>query len=176
MELKPKIRLINGFPAQGIVFRDITPLLSDANALDKAIYQMLLQYDEIDKVAGIESRGFIIGGALAYELHAGFIPIRKAGKLPFKTESITYSTEYSEDTLEIHTDAIKESERVLIVDDLLATGGTAKAAIELVERLGGIVVGCCFLVELLELEGREKLEGVEVFSLIRSGPSARVKW
>lgn len=170
MNLKARIRLIKDYPVPGVLYRDITPLLANAKAFGQAIYEMFENYMDIDVVAGIEARGLIFGGALAYKLGAGFVPIRKVGKLPYKIESVTYDTEYSQDTLEIHTDAIKGGERVLIVDDLLATGGTAKAAIELVERLGGTVIGCCFLVELPELNGRKQLNGIEVFSLVESGP------
>lgn len=179
MNLKSKIRLVNNFPVQGVLYRDITTLLAGGEAFTEAILGMatcFLVGRDIVQIVGVEARGFILGAALAYELGIGFVPIRKAGKLPCKTESITYDTEYSQDTLEIHADAIKEGEKVLIVDDLLATGGTAKAAIELVERLGGTVIGIAVLVELLGLGGREKLGDVEVFSLIESGPGDRVKW
>jgi adenine phosphoribosyltransferase len=167
-ELKKKIRSIPDFPKKGIMFRDITTLLKDAKALRKAIAFFVDHYKgkKIDKVVAAESRGFIFGGILAHELNAGFVPLRKEGKLPFTTLKQEYELEYGKDAFEIHVDAIKPGDKVLIVDDLLATGGTAKAAIDLVERLKGKVVGCAFLIELSFLEGRKKLEGYEVFTLI----------
>lgn len=178
MTLKKYVRLIQGFPTKGVLFRDITPLLADADAFDTAIGKMSIPYiyKDIDKVCGIESRGFIFGAAIAHKLGVGFVPIRKEGKLPFTTESVTYDLEYGSATLEIHTDAIEEGDRVLIVDDLLATGGTACAAVELVRMLGGKVVAVVVLVELLEFDSRSKLGGIEVLSLIESGPGERVKW
>lgn len=178
MGLKEKVRLVKDWPRNGVLYRDITPLLADADAFGIAIDKLSIHYvyKNIDKVCGIESRGFILGGAIADRLGVGFVPVRKEGKLPFTTESVTYDLEYGSATLEIHTDAIKEGDKVLIVDDLLATGGTASAAVELVRRLGGKIAGVCVLVELLEFDSRSKLEGIEVFSLIESGPGERVKW
>ncbi len=174
MKLKEMIRLVPGFPTSGILYRDITPLLADAEAFNSAVTSLSIHYvyEDIDVVAGVEARGFIFGAAIAYQLGVGFIPIRKEGKLPFTTESVTYDLEYGSAMLEIHTDAIKEGERVLIVDDVLATGGTLRAAAALVERMGGVIVGACVLVEIAELEAN--VGGVEVFSLISS--VGNVKW
>lgn len=167
-ELKKKIRSIPDFPSKGVMFRDITTLLKDAKAFRKAIAFFVDHYKgkRIDKVVAAESRGFIFGSVLAYELNTGFVPLRKAGKLPFKTIKKEYKLEYGKDAFEVHVDAIKKGDKVLIVDDLLATGGTAKAAIDLVEELGGKVIGLAFLIELSFLEGREKLKDYEVFALI----------
>ncbi len=168
MNLKEKIRTVPDFPKKGIMFRDITPLLADAKAFRHAI-QQFLDYSRgkgIAVVASAESRGFIFGSVLAYELGVAFVPLRKPGKLPYKKLRQEFQTEYSTDAFEIHEDAIREGDRVLIVDDLLATGGTAKAAAGLVEKLGGGVVGFAFLIELSFLKGREKLKGYDVFSLI----------
>jgi len=178
MGIKEKIRFVKGWPRSEVLFRDITPLLADADAFDTAIDKMSIHYiyKDVNVVCGIEARGFIFGGAIAHRLGTGFVPIRKEGKLPCATESVTYDLEYGSATLEIHTDAIKEGERVLIVDDILATGGTAAAAVELVRRLGGEVVSVAVLVDLIEFDNKSKLEGIEVFSLIESGPVERVKW
>lgn len=168
IDLKTKIRDVPDFPKDGIVFKDITPLLKDGEAFRQAIDMMAENYKgkKIDLIVGAESRGFIFGSALAYKLGIGFIPARKPGKLPHKTHSAEYALEYGVDSLEMHLDAIKEGEQVLIIDDLLATGGTARAKCQLVERLGGQVVGIAFLIELAFLNGREKLNGYDVFSLI----------
>jgi len=168
MDLKEKIRSIPDFPKQGILFRDITTLLKDADALSSVVESLTDRYQDmpIDVVAGIESRGFIPGTVLAYQLKTGFIPIRKPGKLPAETISAEYSLEYGTDKIEMHVDAVKKGDRVLLLDDLLATGGTMKAACELVERAGGQVVECCFLIELADLHGREKLENYDIFSLV----------
>lgn len=168
MNLKDKIRNIPDFPTKGILFRDITPLLQDKEAFMTAIERVADRYrgEDIDLIAGIESRGFIIGAPLAYILKVGFIPIRKKGKLPFEVISQDYKLEYGTEVIEMHSDAIKNGKRVLIVDDLLATGGTALAASSLIERGGGINHGFAFLVELGELSGRKVLEGYNVFSLI----------
>lgn len=167
--LKQKIRDIPDFPKKGIVFKDITPLLADGKAFRAAIDRIAEQFHDrhIDLVVGVEARGFIVAAALAYRLHAGTTLIRKPGKLPYKTHRTTYALEYGVDTLEIHQDAILPNQRILIADDLLATGGTMTAAIDLITRLGGQVVGVAFLVELLALRGRERFGDREVFSLIQ---------
>jgi adenine phosphoribosyltransferase len=169
LDLAQKIRDIPDFPKEGILFKDITTLLQDPEAFRLTIDRMAEQYAGrgIELVVGMESRGFIFGAPLAYKLGAGFIPVRKPGKLPAPCISESYTLEYGSNTLEMHQDAIKPGQKVLIVDDLLATGGTVKATIELVERLKGNPVSLAFLVELAFLEGRSKLEGYDVFSLIR---------
>ena len=167
MDLKSKIRRIPQF--KGVVFWDITPLLKDRDAFRECIKRMADHYrnKEIDVIVSSEARGFIFGAALAYELGVGFVPIRKKGKLPSKVVSLTYRKEYETDTIEIHQDAIEPSQRVLLVDDLLATGGTIKANAELVEKLGGVVAGICVMIELDYLRGRELLKGkYDIFSLI----------
>lgn len=167
MNLKSKIRRIPEF--KGVVFWDITPLLKDKDAFRECIKQMANHFrtKKIDLVASNEARGFIIGGALAYELGAGFVPVRKKGKLPSKVVNLTYSKEYESDTIEMHEDAVEPGQKVLLVDDLLATGGTIKANAELVERLGGKIVGMGFLVELGYLHGRENLgTKYDIFSLV----------
>ncbi|MFK5974308.1 MAG: adenine phosphoribosyltransferase [Flavobacteriaceae bacterium] len=168
MDLRTFIRDIENFPSDGIVFKDITPLLKDAAAL-KATTIALLQMVEnhkIDKVVSMESRGFFFGALLATKLEAGFIPVRKAGKLPGDKISQTYNLEYGTDTLEIHSDAISKGDKVLIHDDVLATGGTAHAVCELIEKLGGEIVQCNFLIELDFLKGAEKLKEYEIRSLL----------
>ena len=167
-DLKSTIRDIPDFPKAGIVFKDITTLLKDAAAFKEAIEALCEPYrgKNIDCVVGIESRGFIFGGAMAEKLGAGFVPIRKPGKLPAETESESYTLEYGEDTIEIHTDAINKDMQVLVVDDLLATGGTAAAAIRLVKKLGGHVAGAAFLIELCFLNGRSQLGEVPLHVLI----------
>lgn len=168
MDLRDKIRALVDYPAEGIIFRDITTLLQDKDGFQEAIDQLCaLRDDEIDLIIGIEARGFIIGAPIAYKKHCGFVPIRKPGKLPSDTISEEYSLEYGTDKIEIHKDAIKKGMKVLIVDDLLATGGTSKAAIKLVERLGAEVVGVDFLIELKDLPGREILKGYDVRSVIQ---------
>jgi len=168
--IKSKIRTIPHFPKQGIMFRDITTLLKDAQGFRKTIDEFVQRYTgvPIDVIVGLEARGFIIGGAIAHQLGKGFVPIRKAGKLPHKTVSHEYTLEYGKDKVEIHEDAIKKGDKVLIVDDLIATAGTCMAAAALVTKLGGEIVECAFIVELPELNGREKLEklGYKVFSLV----------
>ncbi len=168
MDLKSYIRDVKDFPTKGIIFKDITPLLNNATAMKIATDALLrmLGDQKIDKVVGMESRGFFFAPLLASKLNAGFVPVRKEGKLPYSRIGETYSLEYGTDTLEMHEDAIKLSERVLVHDDVLATGGTAKAVCKLVERLGGDVVQCNFLLELDFLKGIEKLKGYEVRSLI----------
>jgi adenine phosphoribosyltransferase len=168
MSLKNYIRDIQGFPKEGILFKDITPLLIDTNARKECLEILVSSVKEkkIDKVIGVESRGFFFGMLLAQELNVGFVPVRKPNKLPFDTISASYDLEYGTDTLEIHTDAIQKGDRVLIHDDVLATGGTAKAVCELVERLGGVIVQCNFLMEITFLNGREKIAGNEIFAAI----------
>jgi adenine phosphoribosyltransferase len=167
--LKAIIRDVPDFPKKGILFKDITTLLADPEALQATLTALAVAHDggRIDQVAGIESRGFIFGAAVAARLGAGFVPIRKPGKLPAATISESYELEYGTDTLEIHADAIRPGQRVLIVDDLLATGGTASAAARLVRRLQGEVAGLAFVVELTFLAGRSRLEGLPVKSLVR---------
>ncbi len=167
-ELKTYVRDIRDFPKPGIVFKDITPLLAAGGALQSVVDQIADRYrGAIDMVLGIESRGFIIGAAVAYRLGLGLALVRKPGKLPHKTYAARYELEYGTDTLEIHRDAFGNKSRVLIVDDLLATGGTASAAIELVRRLDGEVTACAFIIELAFLNGRRRLDVPEIFSLIR---------
>lgn len=168
MDLKLIIRSFPDWPKPGVIFRDIMPLLKDPQALKYAIDEILKLWkgEEIDLIAGIESRGFIFGALLAQQMQKGFVAIRKEGKLPGQTLKVSYDIEYGSATMEIQKDAVKPGQKVLIVDDLLATGGTAKAAAELIERLGGVVVGFAFVVELLELKGREKLKKYKVTSLI----------
>jgi adenine phosphoribosyltransferase len=168
VDLATRIRDVADFPSQGIVFKDITPLVADPGSLKESIDQLAdwARPRRPDVVLGAEARGFIFGGALAYILGCGFVPARKPGKLPWQTVSATYALEYGNDTLEIHADAISEGQRVIVLDDVLATGGTAKAKIDLVEKLGGTVVGALFVVELTFLSGREKLVGYDVHSLI----------
>jgi adenine phosphoribosyltransferase len=168
-DLKKLIREVPDYPKPGILFYDLTTLLQDGPGLHMLIDQLCGHYDgaHVDAVVGVEARGFIFAPALAYRLNAGFVPVRKPKKLPRKTVSITYQLEYGTDTLEIHQDAIKPGQRVLISDDLLATGGTAAAAAALVRKLGGEVVGAAFALELTFLNGRAKLPGLDVFSLLR---------
>lgn len=168
MDLVSKIRDIPDFPKEGIIFKDITPLLQDAEALRFAVDQMA-EFGvgkKVDIVLGAEARGFILGAALAYTLNAGFVPARKPGKLPYDTIAAEYDLEYGTDSLEIHEDAIGPGTRVLVHDDLLATGGTARAKCDLVEKLGGEVVGVTFIIELSFLGGREKLKEYDILSLI----------
>ena len=169
MNLNDYIRDIPDFPKEGIIFKDISPLLGDAAALTASIDQLAerLAGKQIDAVAGVEARGFIFGPLLAQRLGVGFVPVRKPGKLPAATVSKSYDLEYGQATIEIHTDAIKPGARVLVVDDLLATGGTAVAACSLLEELGGEIVACAFVVELSFLPGRAALEGRDVVSLIQ---------
>ena len=160
--VKDYIRTIVDFPHEGILFRDVTTLFADARGFRMAIDQLLHPYAgmRIDKVVGLEARGFILGGAIAHQLTVGFVPIRKKGKLPGATISQAYKLEYGEAIMEIHEDALKPGEKVLLVDDLLATGGTAEAGIRLIRRLGAEIVGCTFIVDLPELGGRKLLEGL----------------
>ncbi|MCJ2034574.1 MULTISPECIES: adenine phosphoribosyltransferase [unclassified Methylobacterium] len=162
--LKDSIRSIPDYPKPGIVFRDITTLLSDPRAFRRAVDALVHPYagGRIDQVAGIEARGFILGGAVAHQLSSGFVPIRKKGKLPHKTVSIAYALEYGTDEMEIHVDAIKPGDRVLLVDDLIATGGTACAAVNLLRRIGAEVVAACFVIDLPEIGGAQKLRDLDV--------------
>jgi adenine phosphoribosyltransferase len=168
-ELKQRIRDIPDFPKAGILFRDITPLLADGVAFRQAIDRIGERYvrQEIDVVVGVEARGFVIGSALAYKLGAGTVLVRKPGKLPYKTHRSGYALEYGTDALEIHQDAIRPGQRVLIADDLLATGGTISATVNLVQQLGGSIVELAFLIELCDLQGRQRLKEHSVFSLIQ---------
>jgi adenine phosphoribosyltransferase len=165
-ELTAKIRSIPDFPKPGILFRDITPLLADGSSFKAAIDAMAAPFDRIDHVVSIESRGFIFGAPMSYTLGAGLVPVRKVGRLPGNTLQEEYELEYGVNTVEIHSDAIKSGQRVIIVDDLLATGGTIRAAVNLVDRLDAELVGISVLVELRDLNGREKLAGQDVRSLI----------
>ena len=160
------IRTIPDYPIQGVLYRDITPLLADSERFHKAIKAMAAPYADVTQVVVIESRGFALGAPVAYELGVGLTLVRKAGRLPYQTLSESYALEYGVNTMEIHSDAIKAGERVLIVDDVLATGGTVRAAINLVERLGGVVAGVSLLIELAFLNGRALLPGYDVHSLI----------
>jgi len=168
-ELKKSIRGIPDFPKKGILFYDITTLLQNPQAFRKAVDALARRFKDkkIDTVVAIESRGFIFGGALAYKLGAGFVPVRKKGKLPFKTKSASYSLEYGTDTLEMHIDAISSNKKVLIVDDLLATGGTAAAVTKLVKSFNAKIIGVAFLIDLTFLNGREKLKDVPVSAIIK---------
>jgi adenine phosphoribosyltransferase len=167
-KLKNAIRSIPNFPIDNVTFRDITTLLKDADTFQKACNSFYEHYknQKIDKVIGIEARGFVFGAVLAYKLGVGFVPIRKKGKLPYRTISEKYDLEYGKAEIEIHKDAIIKGERVVIIDDLIATGGTVAAAIKLVEKLEGEVVECAFLVELVDLKGRDFLKNKKIFSLV----------
>lgn len=168
VNFKDNIRSIPNYPIEGVIFRDITPLMLDSEAFNGVCDQFYNRYRnmKIDKVVGIDARGFIFGSVLAYKLKAGFVPVRKKGKLPYKTISEDYTLEYGENIVEIHEDAIEKGENVLIVDDLMATGGTIAAATKLVETLGGKIVECAFLIELPDLKGREKIKDYKVFALV----------
>jgi len=168
-DLKKYIRNIPDFPKQGILFRDITTLIGNKEKFKEVIDTLAKRYayKKIDAVLAVESRGFIFGGALAYKLRAGFVPVRKKGKLPSKTFQAAYSLEYGEDTLEIHQDAITPGERVLLIDDLLATGGTLGAVIDLVKKLKGEIAEIAFIIELKDLKGRSKLSDFPVYSMIK---------
>lgn len=168
MDFKNYIRVIPDFPQPGISFKDITTLLSDGEKYREAINELkeLVADLKIDLIAGPEARGFVVGAPLAYALGVGFVPIRKSGKLPYETIEVGYDLEYGKDTLAMHSDAIKPGQNVLIADDLLATGGTISTSVSLVQQLGGNIVGTAFLIELSELNGREKLDGIDVFSLM----------
>jgi adenine phosphoribosyltransferase len=168
VNLAERIRSVPDFPIPGILFRDITPLLADPAALRQAVEEMSRPWEGrgVELVAAMEARGFMFGAAMAIRLGAGFVPVRKAGKLPWKTNSVEYTLEYRSDILHIHQDAVRPGQKVLVVDDVIATGGTAAAVVQLVEALGGIVAGVQFLIELAGLEGRKLLNGYEVNSVI----------
>jgi len=163
-DLKSSIRTIPDYPKPGILFRDITTLLADARAFRRAVDELVHPWagSKIDKVAGIEARGFILGGAVAHQVSAGFIPIRKKGKLPHKRVSVAYSLEYGLDEMEVHEDAVSKGERVILVDDLIATGGTAEGAVKLLRQLGANVLAACFVIDLPELGGADKLRKMDV--------------
>ncbi len=167
--LEKSIRNIPNFPKPGILFRDVTTLIQNKEAFKKAVDLLAKRYKAkgVVKVVGVEARGFIFGAAIAYKIGAGFVPVRKKGKLPFKTISTTYELEYGTDTLEIHQDAITPGEKILIIDDLLATGGTVKAVTELVKQLGGKISGIGFVIELVDLRGKDKLKEYPVYSLVK---------
>ena len=166
--IKSCIRAIEDFPQPGITFRDITPLLAKPKMLRLTVHQLVYPFvgQSIDYVAGMEARGFIFGALCAHELDVGFIPLRKPGKLPHQTTSVSYSLEYADNRLEAHTDAIQHGDRILVVDDLIATGGTAAASCQLLESLGGKIIACAFVIELDDLNGRQALEGHSIHSLI----------
>ena len=170
MDVKDYIRTIPDYPKPGILFRDVTTLLSDARGFRKAVDALVQLHvgEEIDLVAGIEARGFILGGAVAHQLGKGFVPVRKKGKLPHETVRIAYSLEYGVDEMEMHKDAVKTGERVILVDDLIATGGTAEGAVKLLQQMGAEVVAACFVIDLPDLGGRKKIEalGVPVRTLV----------
>ena len=169
MSIKSKIRTIENYPIKGVMFRDITTLLKDPEGLRDSINKLVDRYKDlkIDKIAAIESRGFIIGAPLAYLLNVGLVLIRKPGKLPAETIDVDYKLEYGTDTIEVHVDAIEKGEKVLIVDDLIATGGTAEATVKLVQKMKGDIVECCFIIDLPDIGGRDRLEnmGQKVFTL-----------
>lgn len=169
MPIKSKIRTVPHYPKQGVMFRDITTLLKDPVGFRVTINELAKRYEgaKIDRIAGIEARGFILGAALAYQLGLGFVPIRKKGKLPAETVGQDYALEYGTDRIEMHVDAVAKGEKVLLVDDLIATGGTAEAACKLIESMGGKVAECCFVIDLPDLGGRARLEklGQKVFAL-----------
>jgi adenine phosphoribosyltransferase len=167
MSIKEKIRTIPNWPIDGVMFRDITTLIQDPAGLRESCDLLFDRYKEmaIDKVVGIDARGFIFGAVLAYKLNIGFVPVRKKGKLPYKTVEAAYSLEYGDSVVEMHEDAIDKGEKILIVDDLIATGGTIAAAVKLVETLGGDIVELAFIVELPDLNGREKIKGYSIFTL-----------
>src|ERR1700748_3404680 len=164
LDLKSTVRTIKDYPKQGILFRDITTLLADARACRRAVDELVHPWagSKIDRVAGIEARGFILGGAIAHQLAAGFVPIRKKGKLPHTTVRLAYSLEYGGDEIEIHQDGVARGEKIVLVDDLIATGGTATAAVKLLRSLGAEVLAACFIIELPDLGGSRKLEALEV--------------
>ncbi|WP_413709908.1 adenine phosphoribosyltransferase [Rhizobium sp. Rhizsp82] len=169
-ELAASIRSITDYPKPGIIFRDITTLLGNPRAFRRAVDELVQPYAglKVDKIAGMEARGFILGGAVAHQLSAGFVPIRKKGKLPHETVRIAYSLEYGVDEMEMHRDAVQPGEKVILVDDLIATGGTAVGATKLLRQIGAEVVGACFVIDLPDLGGRKKLEelGVDVYTLV----------
>ncbi len=167
MDLKKTIRSISDWPIKGVIFRDLTTLMQDPEAFMESCDRLYDRYKDmgIDKIVGIDARGFVFGAVLAYKMGIGFVPVRKKGKLPCKTIQETYDLEYGTDTLEIHEDAFKKGEKVIVVDDLIATGGTVGATVKLVEKLGADLIECAFIVELPDLNGRAKIPGVKVFAL-----------
>ena len=167
MQIKDSIRSIPGWPIDGVIFRDITTLMQDPEAYRNTCDVFYNRYKDlnIDKVVGIDARGFVFGAVLAYQLNVGFVPVRKKGKLPYKTVSEQYTLEYGKNTVEMHEDAITEGEKIVIVDDLIATGGTIEAAVKLVKKLGGDILECAFIVELPELKGREKIKDQKIFTI-----------
>ena len=168
MDLKSKIRTVPHWPIEGVMFRDITTLLQDGEAFKHSIDELYNRYkdEKIDVVVGLEARGFIFGSVLAYKLGVGFVPIRKPGKLPARTISAEFEKEYGKDKMEIHEDAIKKGDKVLVVDDLIATGGTCSAAAQLVEKLGGEIVECAFVIDLPDLKGKDKIKGYKIFTMM----------
>tara|TARA_Y100000310_G_scaffold283071_1_gene304792 strand:+ start:343 stop:867 length:525 start_codon:yes stop_codon:yes gene_type:complete len=168
VDLKSKIRTVPHWPIEGVMFRDITTLLQDPEAFKQVCDELYDRYkdEQIDVIVGIESRGFIFGSVLAYKMGKSFVPIRKPGKLPSKTISVEFEKEYGKDKMELHEDAIEKGQKVLIIDDLLATGGTISAAIKLVEQLGGEVFECAFIIDLPDLKGKEKIKGYKIFNMI----------
>src|SRR3954465_422480 len=168
-KLRAAVRDVPDFPKKGIIFKDITPVLADGKLFRTAIEAFLEQCrgKEVDKIVGIDARGFLFGSAVAYELGIGFVPLRKKGKLPYKTESAAYSLEYGEAQMELHVDAIERGERIVLIDDLLATGGTSASAAALIKKVGGDLIEAQFLIELEFLKGREKLEGTKVVSFLK---------
>jgi adenine phosphoribosyltransferase len=164
LDIKNTVRTIPDYPKPGILFRDITTLLADARAFRRAVDELVHPWagSKMDKVAGIEARGFILGGAVAHQLSAGFVPIRKKGKLPHKTVSMSYALEYGTDEMEMHVDAVQPGERVILVDDLIATGGTAEGAVKLLRQIGATVVAACFIIDLPDLGGAAKLRALDV--------------
>ncbi|MCP3921569.1 MAG: adenine phosphoribosyltransferase [Desulfobacterales bacterium] len=167
MDLKETIRSIPGWPIKGVIFRDLTTLMQKPDAFKESCDILYDRYKDqgISKIVGIDARGFVFGAVLAYKMNVGFVPVRKKGKLPYKTIAESYSLEYGDDTLEIHEDALENGEKVVIVDDLIATGGTVSATVKLVEKLGAEIVECAFIVELPDLKGREQIKGQKVFSI-----------
>jgi adenine phosphoribosyltransferase len=167
-ELRKRVRTVPDFPKEGILYYDVTPLLKDPKALQRIMDYFSIRFKgrKIDKVVGIESRGFIFGATMAYMLGVGFVPIRKPNKLPAETERIDYALEYGTDSLEIHKDSISPGEKILLVDDILATGGTARAAIQLVENLGGEIIECAFLIGVNKLNGKERLKEYNMFTML----------
>ena len=167
MDLKDTIRSISDWPIKGVIFRDLTTLMQNPQAFKESCDILYDRYKnmDIDKIVGIDARGFVFGAVLAYKLGIGFVPVRKKGKLPWKTSQETYSLEYGEDTLEIHDDAVEKGEKVVIVDDLIATGGTVGATVKLVKKLGARIIECAFIVELPELKGRDQIQDCKVFSI-----------
>ena len=167
MDLKATIRSIPGWPIEGVIFRDLTTLMQDPDAFKESCDVLYNRYKDmnIDKIVGIDARGFVFGAVLAYKLGIGFIPVRKKGKLPYNTIQESYALEYGEDTLEIHEDAVKKGEKVVIVDDLIATGGTVGATVKLVRKLGADIIECAFVIELPDLKGRDQIQDCEVFSI-----------